>query len=233
MSYATLRSAIAVALVVLCAAGCAQTREMRADIPTAFTWSDTHRHILMLPPDIVLSELTAGGLAEPRADWTKTAQGLVLDGIAGSLRDKGVEVTQFETLSNPHDVQLVKLNNAVGAEILLHGFGGAKLPTKGSALDWTLGPGTQDLRTRYNADYAMFVFVRDSYSTAGRRAVQLLAAMAGVAVQGGMQVAFISVVDLRTGNIVWFNTLVDQYGDLRDQKGTNNFIDAIMKGNPL
>jgi hypothetical protein len=234
MRLTAFRGAFALAILAVCLAGCAQTREMRSDSTSAFSWSgDTQKRIVMMPPDVVLAELTAGGVTEPRADWTKSAQDSVIASLGGALAQKGIDVVQADALTDPHDVQIEKLHNAVGGQILLHGFGLAKLPTKGTALDWTLGPGARTLRDKYKADYAMFVFVRDSYSTAGRRAVQLFAAMLGATVQGGLQVAFVSVVDLRTGNVVWFNFLVDQYGDLRDAKGTANFTAAILKGNPL
>jgi hypothetical protein len=206
---------------------------MSAAAGTSFDWSGSDKRIVLVEPDVVLAELTAGGLQEPRADWTDTARGLVTDGITRTLGQKSISLVQLGTLSNAHDIQLTKLHNAVGAEILQHGFGAAKLPTKGSALDWTLGPGAQDMRTRYNADYAMFVFVRDSYSTAGRRAVQLLGAMVGIGIQGGTQIAFVSVVDLRTGNVVWFNTLVSSTGDLRNAKDAGSFVTDLLKGNPL
>ncbi|MEI9930428.1 MAG: hypothetical protein WDM89_07705 [Rhizomicrobium sp.] len=55
-----------------------------------------------------------------------------------------------------------------------------KLPSKGDALDWSLGPGTNGLRNEYGADYALFVFVRDSYTSTGRAIMMLGAAMFGV-----------------------------------------------------
>lgn len=233
MKITSLRAGFALALICVCLGGCAQTNGMKSNAAGAFDWSGPSKKILLVQPDIVLSELTAGGIQEPRADWTDTARGLVTNDIAGALGGKGIAVQQLGTLTNPHDIQLVKLHDAVGGAILIHGFGQAKLPTKGSALDWTLGPGTQDMRSRYGADYAMFVFVRDSYSTAGRRAVQFLGALVGVGIQGGTQVAFVSVVDLRTGNVVWFNTLISTTGDLRDEKGADSFVASLMKDNPL
>ncbi len=234
MTISTLRAGLALALISLCLAGCAQVSGMKADSSvTNFAWSGSDKRILLIKPDIELSELTAGGLQEPRADWTQTAYGLVTKEIEDTLAQQSIQVTPLENLTNPHDVQLQQLHAAVGVEILQHGIGVAKLPTKGSALDWTLGPGTQDLRTRYNADYAMFVFVRDSYSSAGRRAVMLLGAMVGIGISGGTQVAYVSVVDLRTGNVVWFNRLVSEVGDLRNDKDATSFTTSLLKGNPL
>lgn len=234
MNISTLRAGLALALFSICLAGCAQVNGMKAGAANAtFDWTGPDKRIVLVKPDVVLSELTAGGLQEPRADWTSTAYSLVTKEVEDTLSRQSIAVTPLEDLSNPHDVQLQQLHAAVGVEILQHGIGGAKLPTKGSALDWTLGPGTNDLRDRYHADYAMFMFVRDSYSSAGRKAVMFLGAIVGIGISGGTQIAYVSVVDLRTGNVVWFNTLVSSVGDLRNDKDATSFTTALLKGNPL
>ena len=234
MNISTLRAGLVLALFSISLAGCAQTDSMKAGASSAsFDWTGPDKRIVLVKPDVVLAELTAGGLTEPRADWTSTAESLVTKEVEDTLSRQSIAVTPLDDLTNPHDIQLQQLHAAVGQEILLHGLGGAKLPTKGSALDWTLGPGAQDMRDRYHADYAMFMYVRDSYSSAGRKAVMLLGAIVGIGISGGIQVAYVSVVDLRTGNVVWFNRLVSQYGDLRNDKDATTFTTALLKGNPL
>jgi hypothetical protein len=75
----------------------------------------------------------------------------------------------------------------------------------------------------------MFVFVRDTYSSGTRKAMMML----GMA-NGGMQGAFVSLVDLRTGNIVWFNQLFTEGGgDLRDGSGAPAFTADLLKGAPI
>jgi hypothetical protein len=89
------------------------------------------------------------------------------------------------------------------------------------------------MRDRYGADYAMFVFVRDSYSSSGRRALQVFGALAGISVQGGVQVGFASLVDLRTGNIVWFNRLISGTGDMRTERPAQRTVDELIKDIPI
>ena len=155
------------------------------------------------------------------------------------MSKKGVATVPLDNLTDAHEIQLAKLHSAVGGAILIHAYGPLKLPTKTTALDWTLGPGTQVMRDRYGADYAMFLYVYDTYTSAGRGAViagsVVLCAFTGIcpAVQGGSQVAFVSLVDLRTGNIVWFNLLSSASGDLRDDKDAGKFVDTILKDMPL
>jgi hypothetical protein len=47
---------------------------------------------------------------------------------------------------------------------------------------------------------------------------------------GGYQIGLASLVDLRTGQVVWHNLLVDQAGDLRDEAGARETAEDILKG---
>jgi hypothetical protein len=83
-------------------------------------------------------------------------------------------------------------------------------------------------RSHQQADYALFLFVRDSYATAGRIAVIAIAALLGAGVPGGTQVGFASVVDLKTGDIVWFNFLLRGSGDLRTPAAAAETVKALV-----
>jgi hypothetical protein len=74
----------------------------------------------------------------------------------------------------------------------------------------------------------MFIFVRDSYATAGRQAAIVVAALLGVGLQGGTQVGFASVVDLKTGDIVWFNRLLRAQGDMRTPEHAAETMRALV-----
>ena len=47
---------------------------------------------------------------------------------------------------------------------------------------------------------------------------------------GGYQIGLASLVDLRTGQVVWHNLLVDQAGDLRDEGGARQTAEDMLKG---
>ena len=199
----------------------------------SFQWTSPTKRIVLVPPDVELSELTVGGVLQTRADWTQAAKGHIDRNIREHFAKATAEVIDAE-LSSPREVQLAKLYDAVGGAILTHLYNEQlKLPNKGDALDWTLGPGTSEMRDRYGADYALFVLVRDSYSSGGRQAVQILGALVGVGVPGGVQVGVASLVDLRTGNIVWFNRLFSTTGDLRSEAPAQRAVDELLKDTPL
>ncbi len=229
------------AVVAMCAlllAGCAGNAGIKAKT-AAFDWSQREKKIVVIQPDITLGEVTAGGMVEPRADWTKKAQGYVAKYISQAMAKKSVAVVMAPDLTDPHDIQLVKLHAAIGQEVRLHALGPAKLPNKNDALDWTLGPGANGLREHFGADYALFLYAEDTYSTAGRVAVQagalIACALARICVvpAGGNEIAFVSLVDLRTGNIVWCNLWTAGVGDLREDKDAGSFVDGFLGGLPL
>jgi hypothetical protein len=191
-----------------------------------------------MPPDVELSELTAGGLLEPKADWTERAREHVAAALAQQLRAKGATFVAYEAPNSGEDeaadIQLVKLHDTVGSTIFAHKYVPIlALPTKGDRFDWTLGTSVKQLQARTGADYALFLFLRDSYASAGRVALIVGAAILGVGVPGGQQVGFASLVDLRTGDILWFNRHITPSGDLRAAEPAGQAVQSLLTELPL
>jgi hypothetical protein len=217
-------------------AGCAQTtsltRKPAAPRPTA-------ARILVMPSDVELSELTAGGMLEPKAEWTDRAQGHIATALRRHLEARNARLVPYQapepdTTRGHRHAQLLKLHDAVGGAILLHKYAPQqfRLPTK-EDFDWTLGRDATALREESGADYALFVFFRDTYASAGRVALIIGAAILGVGVPAGQQVGFASLVDLQTGDIAWFNRLLDPTGDLRSAEPAQKAVDRLLAELPL
>ncbi|WP_260583749.1 hypothetical protein [Sphingopyxis sp. PET50] len=131
------------------------------------------------------------------------------------------------------------LHSAVVGAIIAHKYGlaGGKLPTKKEDFAYTLGPGTADLGKLSGANYGLFVMTYDQFASDSRKAMQVMGALgcligACIIVSGGQHVAYVSLVELDTGNIVWFNLLRGSKGDVREAEGAGTMIDAIMAGMP-
>lgn len=223
------------AIVILTVAGC-QSRSLGI---REHLWNESDgRRVLLMPADIELSVLNAGGATEPNAEWTKKAKELAVVALQEKLGETSARLIEYdEKRGNPDpesdEVQLLKLHEMVGASILLHKYIPVhSLPTKADTFDWTLGPAVATLRQKYDADYGLFVYVRDSYTSGGRAAVILFAAILGVGVQGGTQTGFASLVDLKSGEIVWFNLLARGHGDLRTPEGTKDTVAALLENFP-
>ena len=206
--------------------------------------------IVIIQPDIELTLVTAGGMQEPRKEWSDNARKLypaavhiLLDGKHASQKPDYVVPENLDPASRQG--QILRLNQAVALSIAqfsqpMSALATKKDPVTGKPLmDWTLGPGVSELHDATGADYALFTYIRDSYASEGRAALRVLGFIAGVAmgryldIGGGMQVGVATIVDLRTGKVVWFDLLARQSGDLRNEKGTKSTVDQLLKDLPL
>jgi hypothetical protein len=225
--------AISLGLLIL-VTGCAHTKPLlRSE-----TWQRPAGDptILLMTPDIELSELSAGGMREPKADWTEQAKTHFVVALRDELAPKKARLSLYESPggeAEKTDLRLVKLHDAVGAAILVNMLPQQGLPTKEGRFDWSLGDGVRGLRERSGADYALFAHVRDSYASAGRVAVAVVGALFRVAVPLGQQVGFVSLVDLRSGEVVWLNRIIDPAGDLRTIDPTRKAVKSLLDGFPL
>ena len=199
-----------------------------------------HGSVVVVEPDIELSEVLAGGVSEPRRAWSESARELYPEAVRRRLARAGVE--QRPDFHVPKDLpptsrlgQVLRLNDAVSFSVLAYTSPGNQLATKrGKQLDWTLGPGAQALREATGADYALFTVIRDSYTSGGRAALRVAAfLLLGGDIGGGSQLGVTTLVDLRTGQVVWFNYLARQTGDLRDARGAEATVEDMLKGLPL
>lgn len=224
-------------LVVLSVFGCSQTKNIRTvDSLGGQGRAEAGSTILLMPPDVELMLLTASGLMEPQAEWTENAIGFMTTAIESEFAESGYRLVPYASESTDPDsdfMQLEKLHEAVGFSVLVNQMGQYPLPTKTKEdAVWSLGPKTQLLKASTGADYALFTFVRDSYSSSGRVAMQIGLALFGIGVPGGIQVGFASLVDLETGNIIWFNRLVDGAGDMREQVKADESVRNLLDNFP-
>lgn len=200
---------------------------------------DPSLKVLIMPMDVELSEMALSGMTSVRADWSEAAHKNLSTALDEFLRERRAETIKYVTPISEldpksDDVQLIKLFGAVGNAIALHKYvPGYALPNKNDAFDWSLGPDVRGLANKYDADYALFINIVDSYATAERATAMVVAAVLfGVALQGGMQQGNAALVDLRTGEIAWFNRLVRSAGDIRTTKPAKETITALMQEFP-
>ena len=212
--------------------GCVQTNPQTA-ISADVTFPSSVR-ILLLEPDIEVSELTAGGSLVPNAAWTQQAHTNVGRALNQLMAARNAEIVLYKPpdVADPYDpeVQLLKLHGAIGPSILIASI----IPTRKDRFDWSMGSDVSLLADAYDADYALFVFFRDSFATAGRKAVQFMAALVSFhGVSGGQQFGFASLVDLKTGRVLWFNQLRSSGGDLRDFDSAMDATEDLLTDFPV
>jgi hypothetical protein len=232
---------ILLALVLFASAGlaCATSRH---GVATDANGQPLHitGSVVVVEPNIELSEVLAGGIEEPRKEWSERARRLYPEEVHRRLQAGGVKsVPDFDVPDTlPAETrlgQVLRLNEAVSLSVLAYSSPGARLATKPhDRLDWTLGPGVEELHKITGADYALFSYIRDSYTSSGRKALRIASLLLlGGDIGGGQQVGVITLVDLHTGRVVWFNYRARQHGDLRDEEGARKTVQDMLTGLPL
>jgi hypothetical protein len=226
-------------------AACVQTKQY-ANVE--FTPPQGNYKLLVMRPDVTVGSVTTGGMVEPRADWTEQARANLIAALKAQQAERGGNAIILERRDSlpgiePETIaELERLHYAVGQSIALHRYNLRYLPTtRGKGLDWTLGQDAVRLGQRTGMDYALFLYAEDSFASTGRVALQVL----GVAgcfvgfctpnIGGGGQFAYASLVDLRTGDVVWFNVLQAgtqiagiNMGDIRKPEGAAQMVDRLL-----
>jgi hypothetical protein len=225
--------------------GCVQTRQY-ADMQ--FTPPSGDYKLLVLRPDVTVGALTTGGMVEPRADWTDQARRSIVEALRAQQSARGGKMTIVEHRNEVPGVtaqelaDMERLNYVVDQSIVLHKYLGEYLPTKrGKGLDWTLGQDAVKLGQKSGYDYALFLHAEDQVASGGRIALGVIG-LAGCFigfcapnVGGQQQLDYASLVDLKTGEVVWFNVVQAgsqipgiKFGDLRTPEGAAQMVDRLL-----
>jgi hypothetical protein len=215
----------------------AASAQERSALKDGFAFpKDQQVTIAVFRPDVHVGSLTAGGVDEPNADWTAEARKLIGDALQ---RNGNMAEAKFAFPEEPagddgaYLAEYRSLFRAVADAIMIHKlFPGNRLPTKKEAFDWTLGAGAQRLRELGGSDYALFLFTHDAYGTSGRKTAQILGAMLGAYVPAGIHIGYAGLVDLRTGDVVWFNADPQMGGDVRTVEGADKRVGQLLAGLP-
>ena len=235
--------ALAMALSVP-VAGCVQTRQF-ADLQ--FTPPQGDYRLLVMRPDVTVNSVTTGGMPEPRANWTEQARAHIIAALRAQQAARGGNVqivarrNELRGVSEDVVADLERLHGAVGNSIALHKYLGAYLPTKPRrGLDYTLGAEAVELGRRTGYDYALFMHAEDNIVSSGRVALQVLGVAGCIVgfcapnIGGGGQFAYASLVDLKTGDVVWFDVVQTEsqiagikFGDIRSPQGAAQLVERL------
>jgi hypothetical protein len=196
--------------------------------------------VALLQFDVQTSTMQLGSLSQPDADGTLEARRNLTIALGDALSSRGYA---FNVLAPKTEPELRLVQNYVAlhrtvAFSILESMWGYKLPTKkrvgkGYVSDWTMGAQIRLLGKMAGATHGLFLFSRDDFASDGHKAIQmagLLGCVVGACalMGGGSHVAYISLVDLETGQIVWFNVERRAGGDPRDAQGAAKRIAQLM-----
>ena len=238
------RLALALTLAVS-SAGCVETRQY-ADVQ--FSPPQGDYKLLVLRPDVTVGSLTTGGMVEPRADWTDQARASIVGALRAQQASRGGHLlivehrNELTGVSADELADLERLNAAVDESIVDHKYLGDYLPTKrGRGLDWTLGDDAVQLGRKTGYDYALFLHAEDEVASTGRIVLGVLGAAGCIVgfcapnIGGATQLDYASLVDLKTGQVVWFNVVRAgsevpgiKFGDLRTPEGAAQMVERLL-----
>lgn len=232
---------LAMVLVVLLAA-CTHVKSLQGEVAES---TYTSPRVLLIPPDVILVELTTAGLPLPRADWTGHAERVLFGVLEESIAARGGRLIRYQAPENralyaPEHVTAVALHNAIVNTLITYRYrqdqlgNQSALPTRAEGLGWTLGESVRPLREDYDADYALFLIYRHISSSPGRALLNTLALVFFGAIQPTSQaVGFVSLVDLHSGQVVWTNLLSSQGLDVNQPAGLAELGRRLVEEVPL
>jgi hypothetical protein len=201
---------------------------------------DRSIRVALLQFDVQTSTMQLGSLSQPDADGTLESHRNLTIALRDELSSRNYSFNVFTPQTDP-ELRLVQdyvaLHRTVAFSIL-ESMWGHKLPTKkrvgkGYVSDWTMGSQIRQLGELAGATHGLFLYSRDDFANDGRKALQvagLLGCVVGACtlIGGGSHVAYLSLVDLETGQIVWFNVDRRAGGDPRDIQGAAKRIGQLM-----
>lgn len=191
----------------------------------------------ILPPDIKVYSLSAGGVGELRDDWSAAGRQHVLNAVKANLGGRPTAITPApgdrETQEAIEEIQA--LYAAVSETIFDHtyGYGPDLFWHKLQNFEYSIGP-VDRLLARHRADALVIVHGADEISTGGRKALQVVGTIVPFAPKprSGVSGMTLALVD-RSGTILWYEAYGRSGGaDFRDQESVTAFVKRIMDDFP-
>lgn len=225
-------------LVVSLLEGCASSRTYIAvqDAESA----PSPRKILLLPPEVRMQEVSAGGIAETVQEWSNRANENLVHALKELVREKQLfELVDMPALSEEQQ-EIVDQHVAMYEVVANNAYQFGKLndgswSQRAKDLNYTVGPGLQFLAEQTGADGALFLVGLDSVSTPGRRALFIVTTiMFGLPViPPGFSYVAAGVIDLRSGKLLWQSY---DYGigrhDLRQLHDVRTLTGSVLETYP-
>lgn len=195
---------------------------------------ETIGRVVLLPVDVEVGELSAGGMREKRDDWTAAVAEHLNAAIAARhtfvSASPWPEENRAALETELEDVHAVF--RSVTINQIIHQYLPAlpKLDATTGTLVYQIGS-IDALLDAQQADAALLFFVRDDYATAGRKGLVALGMVAGIPVQGGTTVSSAAIAT-RDGRLLWMNLHGSQVGDLREAEGAAKMVARLLAGAP-
>lgn len=223
----------ALSVPALAVAAYAAINPRLASLPAA----ENPKKILLLPPQMFVAELSAGGVIQKQDDWTRQANENLLTATEAYFRESG----RFEALRMPlldsQDAETVVshigLYDRVAYAIYIYGRGlSSGWQHKKAEWDYTLGEGLAFLREKTGADAALIFTGADIIASGGRKAAFAAGLLLGIAIPVGQSFISVGLADLRSGDIRWLSYDQSMTLDSRDPAAVQELVKDFFASYP-
>ena len=191
-----------------------------------------HPKLTVLRPDAVVSLQTAGGLLEPRADWSEHATASLAEAVRSHLFDAGIDFTDAPVGTDDDEYIMRQSINLVLDAVELSTVKG----TIGDARTYVMDKAQRKrVAEATGADYALAMVYRYNRGSGGKVFVSL---MSGTAINSARFRC--ALIDLRDGQVKWANfdfanakSAAHVNPDSTRPKTWRKAVDFLMKEFPL
>jgi len=232
---------IGLALVIALLSGCATPTTKVHYTLKEHPDSRPLRQVVLLPVDVDVKEMSAGGVQEEVPEWSRKAEENIRSALLVSKDSGGrccaTRVVDSSTLTPEEretlEEHLALFNTVAANAIWVDLPGNSAWHFKSEHFDYTLGSGLSFLKTRYGVDAGLIILGEDVVSTGGRKAMAVLGATVGIGVPMGHSILVGGLVDFETGDLLWLNRTTS-YGaaDLRDPASCLDLARKLMENYP-
>lgn len=195
------------------------------------------KKVVLLPPQVFVFELSAGGVPTRMADWEAAARDNLVAAATRLARDSGLfELVPTPSLAPADLDQLdahIGLYDRVAQSVFVYGRGEQSAwAHKKNEFDYTVGPGLAFLREQTGADAALIVLGSDFISSGGRKAAFIAGLALGVIMPLGQSFVTAGIVDLKTGDVQWMSFDSSASMDTRKPADVDGLMRALYQTYP-
>ena len=192
------------------------------------------KKVVLLPPQVFVFELSAGGVPTRMADWEASARDNLSAAAIRRARESGLfELVPAPQLATADLDQLdahIGLYDRVAQSVFVYGRGEqAAWAHKKNEFDYTVGPGLAFLREQTGADAALIVLGADFISSGGRKAAFIAGLALGIIMPLGQSFMTAGIVDLKTGDVQWMSFDASSSMDSRNPADVDGLMRALYQ----
>jgi len=213
--------------------------------PEATARSAEIKTVVLVAPEIKVFELSTGDTTELRDEWSAQGKDNVTKALQMRFSEKSIKISDLkaESAEDPDFKEIMALFEVVSASIIRHTYNEGANPNffadKMQNFDYSLGP-LDKVLSPSGGDAILLVYGVDHISTAGKKALNVLGAVTGIAVGAFNGVMLLprmqgtsirmALID-RNGSILWYNINSGMF-DLRDSASSTELVNKTLEDFP-